>query len=113
MIIPKRFKLFGRYFTVNIDNDYCEDNGALGLCEARKESISLTTKFAGHNLSKEAIQEVFMHEVGHMILHETNYHDKLKEASIDVEQFVELTSKLWYQAIESIKDEKCYKEYST
>jgi len=77
-MIPKKVRICGLDYKVEIDNDMHRDNGFQGLHDAKK----LIIKLQKDGYSDDKVFQTFIHEVTHAI----NYHynnDELSEEQVD------------------------------
>ena len=49
-LIPTKFKLKGKTITVEIDDNYCEENGMVGEADFTEKIITLCNKFKGKKM---------------------------------------------------------------
>ena len=95
MKIPKSFKLHGQEITVKYDEEITQKYDDTGQSYFRKNEIILQP-LNGHNKA-ERIEQIFLHEMVHFILHEMNNYELR-----DNEVFVNLFSTILHQALETM-----------
>ena len=93
MKVPKRFKLFGQTYTVEILNDYEDGSDSQGVAQFNKNRIVLQNH-KSLNRPEAKTEQVYLHEVIHVIFNELHYP---KEAYN--EQMVDLIASALHQVI--------------
>lgn len=99
MIIPAKFKLFGSTIKVIYKRNLVEKQEAYGMWYPDKNIIYLQQSTRDHKLSKEQVEQTFIHEATHALL-ELMGHHKLSQDEI----FVSTLSNLIHQFIVEIHD---------
>jgi hypothetical protein len=91
MRIPKRFRLLGQEYTVEVlqSERWPEESDCVGIFRPNTHEIILR-----HNKSRSAIEHAFLHELNHAILNAMG-RDKLYKD----EAFVDLQAALLHQAL--------------
>lgn len=87
-LIPTKFKLKGKTITVEIDDNYCEENGMVGEADFTEKIITLCNKFKGKKITKAEKEKTYYHELVHMVLDSIDRH-KLKYTEDFVEAFAQ------------------------
>jgi hypothetical protein len=87
-LIPTKFKLKGKTITVEIDDNYCEENGMVGEADFTEKIITLCNKFKGKKITKAEKEKTYYHELVHMVLDSIDRH-KLKYNEDFVEAFAQ------------------------
>lgn len=98
--IPKSFKLMGRTFTVEYTPKLNYTDGATGMAYHRSRRIGLLPNTPEYPRSKEDIEQTFLHELTHHILHamgETKLNDN--------EKFVDMFAGFLHQALTTMEYE--------
>jgi hypothetical protein len=93
MKLPTHFKLHGITYTVRIDDNLITNNDNLGEAGYRRSEIVLQKVLPGVSITEGRQEQVFYHELVHLILHEM--HDKNR----DDEPFVGVFASLLHQAM--------------
>ena len=108
--IPDTFTLHGQTIKVNHVNHLASENAALGETRPSRNSIILQDNVEGYKIPLTQLEEVFLHEMFHLILHHADY----KELCND-ERFVEICAQLLHQAFTSMtyKEKKIGKTTSS
>ena len=82
--IPTEFKLNGKKIVVEFDDEYCKDEGCLGMADFDLKIITLTSKGEDKKLPKAEVDKTFYHELMHLILDAANRHQlKWNEDFVD------------------------------
>ena len=93
MKIPKKFKLFGQTYTVEIHADHEDGNDNQGIAQFNKNKIILQD----HKSLKRPetkTEQVYLHEVIHIIFNDLNYPKETYN-----EQMVDLIASALHQII--------------
>jgi len=98
MKIPKRFKLHGHTITVEYSIDLRDEDDAVGKASYRGQKIILQPICVGYSRPKTSIEQTFLHELTHHILHEMAEYDMMNN-----EKFVDLFSALLHQALTTME----------
>ena len=98
MKIPKRFKLHGHTITVEYSIDMRDEDDAVGKASYRGQKIILQPICVGYSRPKTSIEQTFLHELTHHILHEMAEYDMMNN-----EKFVDLFSALLHQALTTME----------
>lgn len=94
MIIPASFKLFNQTIKVKYCRTLIEKEGAFGMWYYTKNLIKLQQSTRKNPLTKEQIEQTFIHEATHAMLDHMGYHELSQD-----EKFVSGFSNLIYQFI--------------
>lgn len=94
MVIPKSFNIFGQTIRVKWRKTLLKKEKAWGLWDANSNTIFLQVPGKGIELSKEQLEQTFMHEVLHACLDILNY-EQLSEN----ENFIDRLSNALHQVI--------------
>lgn len=70
--IPKKFKLFGQTYTVEIHDDYEDGNDSQGVAQFNKNKIVLQNQKSLKRPDSKT-EQVYLHEVIHVIFNELHY----------------------------------------
>lgn len=83
-LIPEKFYLDGKPVHVVIDDEYLNKKRYLGLAVFKKSLIRLCNIFKGKPVAKTEKEQVFYHELVHMILDSIGRHElKYDEDFVD------------------------------
>lgn len=69
MRIPKRFRLFGRVITVELDPSLYHNEDVLGLAKYRSDKIILQPNTEHTQITREQMEHSFFHELVHHVLY--------------------------------------------
>lgn len=97
MIIPARFKLFGNTIKVVYKRDLIDKKEAFGLWDYNRGTIYLQQSIRKHPLTKEQIENTFIHEATHAMLNLMGEEDLSAN-----EKFVHTLSSLIHQFITEV-----------
>ena len=100
MKIPKSFKLMGLKITVEFKDDLASEEGFDGLAKYITQEILLQPSLKGRIIPNEGIEQSFIHELVHHILH--SMESKLRSD----ESFVNLFASLLHQALATMEYDK-------
>lgn len=101
MKIPKSFKIFGKKYKIIIDNDKCDNEKIWGLAEYRSNTIYLCDKYEGVNISEQEKEQIFLHEMTHVILKESGLQKEIHENNL--ENFTDLFSNCLQQILNTME----------
>lgn len=93
MKIPQSFKLYGKTIQVELEEDGPFNEARVGAAMFNSHKIKLTPSLPSFRIPKAEIEETFIHELVHWILHE------MQNDLTDNEDFVEGFAKLLHQAL--------------
>jgi predicted SprT family Zn-dependent metalloprotease len=99
MKLPTHFKLHGITYTVRLDDNLITNNDNLGEAGYRRSEIVLQKVLPGVAITEQRFEQVFYHELVHLIMHEM--HDKHR----DNEAFVDVFASLLHQALSTMEYE--------
>jgi hypothetical protein len=99
MVIPARFKLFGNTIKVVYKRDLIDRKEAFALWEYNRSTIYLQQSTRKFPLTKEQIENSFIHEATHAMLNLMG-----EEELSDNEKFVHTLSSLIHQFITETND---------
>ena len=94
MVIPSEFKLFNQTIKVKYSRTLINRKEAFGVWDYNKNTITLQQSTREHVLSKNQIEQTFMHEAVHACLDLSGYSDLSND-----EKFVHTFSNLIHQLI--------------
>lgn len=94
MKVPKSFYLHGQRISVRMVDHLTSENNALGEARMLKNEIALQQNTNGFGLPQSQIEQTFLHELTHFILHHMGQNDLCEE-----EAFVDVFSSLLHQAL--------------
>ena len=97
-VIPKRFRLFGKLIEVELVSTLVCDRDAVGSGSFRKNEIIIQDKCDGYDTTDENIEQNFLHEVVHFILHALHY-ENLDEN----EQLIDLIASSLHQILTTME----------
>ncbi len=100
MRIPQKFQIFGQTIDVVFDVAACSDKRAYGFADYTHNKLVLKPNTEEFPRSQTRIEETFVHELVHYVLHELSRVDLN-----DDELFVENFAAALYQALESFEFE--------
>ena len=89
MTIPKKFDLMGTTIEVEYNADMMLDEDMMGQANYRRNKIFIAPNTATFKMSKEQLEQTFLHELVHWIFHQLKYYDMKKNEDL-VDQFAEL-----------------------
>jgi len=101
MKIPKKFKLFGQTITVEYDEKLVEREDLKGVALYRENKIKLLpAKGVYSNKPQHQVEQTFLHEVCHIIMHYLCENDM-----VDNEKFIDNFSNMLHQFISTSEGE--------
>jgi hypothetical protein len=100
MIIPREFKLFGQTIKVKYSRTLMDKKNAFGLCDYNKNTITLQQSTRKNILTREQIEQTFLHEVLHMMTYKLGYPDLS-----DNETFIDSFAHLLHQVVIQIEND--------
>lgn len=101
MRIPKKFKLLGQVITVEFNDEMCKGADAFGLASYDTNKIYLSTKVNNAEIRPDQIEQTFLHEAMHFILHYMGK-DKLRGN----EKFVDMAAGFIHQMLTTMEYEE-------
>ena len=103
--IPKRFKLFGRPFNVVYAPDKFIENDACAFASYRLDEIQLRPSTEAQPRTEAQLFQSFMHELTHFVFYYAQAARNNKVAMYTDEDFIELVSNLYHQALSTFEYE--------
>ena len=100
MIIPQKFKLFGRTINVMYDKSILQKDDHIGQACYKEDKIKILPNTESYKMKNYQIEQIFMHELIHFILEAMNEN----ELRIN-EKFVDIFASLLHQAINTFEGE--------
>lgn len=101
MRIPKSFMLGGQTFTVEYVSELGQSQDALGICAPDRGTILLQNTQPGYIMSGGRLEQTYLHELTHAILHTMAESDLYGN-----EKFVDVFATFLHQALTSAKFEE-------
>lgn len=98
MVIPKEIKLFNQNIKVIFKSNLIDKQGAFGMWDYSKNRIYLQKSTRKYILTREQIEQTFVHEITHACLDLSGEHELS-----DNEKFVSSHSNLIYQFIKQLE----------
>ena len=92
MKIPKKLKLFGQTINVEFVDNLINDRDAVGLAIYRENKILLQKNVDGTKITKEMMEQTFIHEVTHFIIYLMGENELQNN-----EKFIDILSSLFHQ----------------
>jgi len=96
MKIPKKIKIVGTDWKVELNNNYCKKEKCLGQMYPNEGKIYYCDKYKNKKISKSKIEETFLHEWVHAMFNTNGIED-------DNEQFVNILATNILQLFNQLK----------
>lgn len=85
-MIPSSFRILGQQIKVLYKRTLYKTHNAVGLWIPNKNAIHLQQSVKGYEISKDNIEQIFMHELTHLILDKIGRNDLSQDETL-VESF--------------------------
>jgi len=92
--IPKKFKIVNREIKVEFDKTLLKHEDCMGLAEYRLDRIRIQPSSEANPRTDKQIEETYLHEITHWILHIMDYDDLCGD-----EEFIKRFSRALHQIL--------------